>query len=307
MLEVDKESPGWQRIVPPSGHFEEIVTGFANFVDGPVWDARDGALLFTDAWMNVTPGSIWKWRPEGGVERVTTPCKGLGATLDNDGRLIVAGWGSRTIWRREHDGSRVVLASHYGPLKINSPNDVVVHSSGAIYWTDPSTALDGNGRSVDGAEDLQRHLDFQGVLRVWPGSAHVEVVADDFALPNGITFSPDERRLYVNDTIRRHIRVFDVQQDGTLANGRIFYAAEADLPGTFDGMKVDVEGNVYCTAPGGIHVISPDGALIVRIRSAEKVGNIAWGGPEWRWMFCTIFGSLYRIELNIRGVPVGPR
>ena len=290
-----------------SGTAEKISTGYANFIDGPVWDASDGALIFTEAWMNVTPGKIWKWRPNRGVEPILGPCKGLGATLDNTGRLVVAGWASRTIWRREHDGSITVLASHYGPSRINTPNDVVVHSSGAIYWTDPATALNGNGRGSDCTDDLQRYLNFQGVFRVWPHGAHVEPIADDFALPNGITFSPDEHLLYVNDTIRQHIRVFDLLGDGSLANGRLFYEAEPDLPGTFDGMKVDVEGNVYCTAAGGIHVINPDGELIVRIRFPTPVGNIAWGGPEWRWMFCTLRDSLYRIELNIPGMPVGRR
>jgi gluconolactonase len=154
---------------------------------------------------------------------------------------------------------------------------------------------------------MQRYLDFHSVMRVWPGSSHVEPVVDDLEAPNGITFSPDERLLYVNDTARRHIRVFDVQADGMLANGRIFYEAEADYPAPFDGMKVDVEGNVYCTAPGGIHVIKPDGSLLVRIRFPRMIGNIAWGGPDWTWMFCTMLGAMYRIDLKIPGVPVGKR
>ena len=307
MIEIDKESPGWRKIVPETGSPERILTGCSNFADGPVWDEADGALIFTEAWMNRSPGKIWKWRPNRGVEFVFGPCKGLGATLDLEGRLIVAGWSSRSIWRREHDGSTTVLASHYGPLRINSPNDVVVHSSGAIYWTDPATGLNGNGRGADCADDLQRYLPFESVFRVWPGSGQVEPVADDFALPNGITFSPDERLLYVNDTILQHIRAFDVLSDGSLANGRLFYEAEADFPGTFDGMKVDVEGNVYCTAAGGIHVINPEGKLLVRIRFPTPVGNIAWGGPDWRWMFCTLQESIYRIELKIPGVPVRRR
>lgn len=305
MLEIDKASSGWERIIPKDGSLEQLFSGYANFTDGPVWDAHDGALIFTESWMNHSPGKIWKWRPNGDVELIMSPCKGLGATLDAQGRIVVAGWGGRTIWRRETDGTAVVLASHYGPLRINTPNDVVVHSSGAIYWTDPATALDGNGRGTDDSDDVQRYLNFTGVLRVWPNSAQVEPVVENFELPNGITFSHDERILYVNDTIRRHIRAFDVLADGLLANDRIFYEAEADLPGTFDGMKVDVEGNLYCTAPGGVHVIDPAGNLIVRIRFPFAVGNVAWGGPDWRWLFCTGRESMYRIELNIPGMPVG--
>lgn len=307
MLDTDKRSAGWERIVPPDASMERVLTGFANFADGPAWDATEGCLLFTDSWTNVSPGKIWKWVPGRQPEVVLSPCKALGATLDTEGRLVVAGWGSRTIWRREHDGATVVLASHYKGLKINTPNDVVAHSNGGIYWTDHSAALFGNGRAVDPGDDVQQYLDFNAVMRVWPGSAHVEAVASDFASPNGIAFSPDERLLYVNDTARRHIRVFDVQADGTLAGGGVFYEAEDDLPGTFDGMRVDVEGNIYCTAQGGIHVISPSGDLIVRIKHPVPVGNVAWGGPDWRWLFLIVRESIYRIELKIPGMPVGRR
>lgn len=307
MIEIDKQQAGWERIVPADCEAEILFKGFGNYVDGPVWDVSDGSLLFTESWVNKTPGKIWKWYPDGRTEVVLSPSKGLGATLDNDGRLVVAGWGSRKIWRREHDGSVTDLATHLGIRRINTPNDVVVHSSGAIYWTDPATALYGNGRGTDQTDDLQRHLDFEGVLRLWPASSFVEAVATDFALPNGITFSHDEKRLYVNDTVRRHIRVFDVLGDGSLTNSRVFYEAEADFPGTFDGMKVDIDGNLYCTAPGGIHILTPDGTLLCRIRFPAPVGTVAWGGPDWRSMFVTMKDTMCRIELKIPGVPVGKK
>lgn len=307
MLEIDKQSEGWERIVGSTGEPELVLSDYPNFIDGPVWHAGEQCLYFTEGWMNVSPGKIWKWRPGSAPELVLDGCKALGATFDDAGRLVVCGWAGRNVWRLEHDGSATVLASHYGGMRINTPNDVVVHSSGAIYWTDPSRGLGGNGRAADGDDDAQRYLDFHAVFRLWPGSSHLEPVADDFWSPNGLTFSPDERLLYVNDTPRQHIRVFDVEPDGMLANGRVFYEAEADLPGVFDAMKVDVEGNVYCTGPGGIHVIAPDGSLLVRIKLPDPVFNIAWGGPDWTSMFCTALGSLYRIELELPGVPVGKR
>src|SRR5438093_2160786 len=307
MLEIDKQSPGWDRIIPDTGEPEIVLSDFPNFIDGPVWDAGQGCLFLTEGWMNVRPGKIWKWRPGSPPELVLDRCKALGATLDNTGRLVVCGWVGRNVWRLEHDGSVTVLASHYRGMRLNTPNDLALHSSGAVYWTDQSRGLLGSGRAAGGNDDLQRYLDFHSVMRVWPGSSHLEPVADDFEAPNGIAFSPDERLLYVNDTARWQIRVFDVHADGTLANSRVFYEAEPDLPGVFDGMKVDVEGNVYCTGPGGIHVIRPDGSLLVRIRFPEPVFNIAWGGPEWTSMFCTRLGSLYRIELKVPGVPVGKR
>ena len=214
---------------------------------------------------------------------------------------MVAGWASRSVWRMDHDGSIVTVASHYQGKKINTPNDIVVKSDGSIYWTDPPMAMYIPGMAGD---DLQRYLDFIGVFRLSPDGKTLTPVADDFENPNGLCFSPDESLLYINDTARRHIRVFDVKPDGTLSNGRLFYEARGDEPGNPDGMKVDVEGNVYCTGPAGIHVIDPKGNLLGRIKIPTHTTNMNWGDSDWRTLFITSRSCVYRVRLGIPGVPV---
>lgn len=222
-------------------------------------------------------------------------------TYDRQGRLVVAGWASRTVWRMEHDGSIVTRASHYQGKKINTPNDIVVKSNGAIFWTDPPMAMYIPGMAGD---DVQRYLDFIGVFRLSPDGSTLTPVADDFVNPNGLAFSPDESLLYINDTSRRHIRVFEVQPDGTLHNGRLFYEARGDEPGNPDGMKVDAEGNVYYTGPAGIRVIDPRRNLLGRMKLPGYVTNMAWGDADWQSLYITTRDSVYRVKLHVAGVPV---
>jgi gluconolactonase len=214
---------------------------------------------------------------------------------------VVAGWASRTVWRMEPDGAIKTLASQYQGKKINTPNDIVVKSDGAIYWTDPTGALYIPGMAGD---DIQRYLDFIGVFRLAPDGTALMLVADDFENSNGLAFSPDESLLYINDTTRRHIRVFAVQRDGSLRNGRLFYDARGDEPGNPDGMKVDTAGNVYCTGPAGIHVIDPNGNLLGRMKIPGHVTNMAWGDADWRSFYITTRDSVYRVRLNVPGIPV---
>jgi gluconolactonase len=152
-------------------------------------------------------------------------------------------------------------------------------------------------------EDVQRYLDYCAVFRLSPDGATITPVVTDFANPNGLAFSPDESLLYINDTTRRHIRVFDVQPDGSLANGRLFYQDEGSEPGNPDGMKVDQEGNVYCTGSGGIHVVAPSGKLLGVIK-LHPITNMAWGDADWRTLYVTGRAEFYRIRLGIPGVPV---
>jgi gluconolactonase len=224
----------------------------------------------------------------------------LAVTYDRQGRLVATGWSARNVWRLEPDGTRNVLASHYQGKPINCPNDLVVKSDGAIYWTDPASAL---SIAIFSPDDLQQYLDFQCVFRLSPDGSTMTPVADDFASPNGLAFSPDESLLYVNDIARRLINVYEVQPDGTLANGRLFYEARGDGRGNPDGMKVDSEGNVYCTGPGGIHIVDPGGTLLGRIR-LPVVTNMCWGEDDWRTFFVTTRSIVYRIRLNVPGIPV---
>ena len=254
-MDTDMEAPGFARIVPEDASLDRIACQLL-FGEGPVWNARQEYLL----WVDIVGDTIWKWVPGQGASVFLRPSgKANGMTYDKQGRLVVAGWASRSVWRMAHDGSIVTIASHYQGKKINTPNDIVVKSDGAIYWTDPPMAMYIPGMAGD---DLQRYLDFIGVFRLSPDGKTLTPVADDFENPNGLCFSPDESLLYINDTARRHIRVFEVKPDGTLSNGRLFYEARGDEPGNPDGMKVDVEGNVYCTGPAGIHVIDPKGIFL---------------------------------------------
>ena len=295
MIDTDLEAPGFKRIVPKDASMERIPCNTI-FGEGPVWNAREAYLLWTD----IVGDKMLKWTPGQGITTFIYPTgHANGMTYDRQGRLVVAGYASRTIWRLEHDGRIVVLASHYQGKKISTPNDIVVKSDGSIYWTDSFGALNHPGMA---GEDVQRYLDFCPVFRLSPDGSTVTAVADDFESNNGLCFSPDESLLYVNDTRRRHIRVFDVQTDGGLRNGRIFYEL-GEEPGNPDGMKADMEGNIYCKASGGVHVIDPKGNLLGRIK-LSNFSNMAWGDADWKTLYITGRSDLYRVRLNIPGVPV---
>jgi gluconolactonase len=194
------------------------------------------------------------------------------------------------------------LCTDYQGKRINSPNDLVVKSDGAIYFTDPSGALNNVGM---GGDDLQRYLDFHGVFRLAPDGA-LQLVVRDFVYPNGLAFSPDESILYVNDTRAMLIRAFGVQADGALDQGSVFARVEGDGPGRPDGMKVDIEGNVYCTGPSGIHVFDAGGNWLGRIKVPGHITNFSFGGEDWRSLFVVTQTSVFRTRVGIPGLPVGP-
>lgn len=296
---IEKFAPGFEHIVPSDAAMEKIAGGFI-FTEGPVWNGREENLV----WVDIIGDTIYKWTPGQGQEVLIRPSgHANGTTLDSQGRLLVAGWSERTVWRLEHDGSIVTLASHYQGQKLNTPNDIVVKSDGSIYFTDPSGGLNLVGHQ---GQDLQKYLDCEGIYRIDPNDLTLTRVIEDFESPNGLCFSPDESLLYVNDTRRRHIRVFEVQSDGTLRNGRLFAELIGDDLGIPDGMKVDVEGNVYCTGPGGVWVMDPQGNPLGRIKVPEDSANFGWGGSDWSSLYITARTSVYRMKLNIPGVPVYP-
>jgi gluconolactonase len=221
-------------------------------------------------------------------------------TFDLEGRLVIAGWSARTIWRIENDGSFTTLASRYQGKKLNSPNDIVVRSDGSIYFTDSAGGLVIPGMVGD---DLQRQLDVQGVFCLTP-AGEVQLVLDDCVYPNGLAFSRDEKLLYVNDTRLGLIRAFDVRKDGSVGPGRLFHKLTGNEPGVADGMKVDCEDNVYCTGPGGIHIMDNGGKLLGRLLLPGHNTNIAWGDDDWRSLFITTYHGVVRTRLNIAGVAV---
>lgn len=274
-----------QNPIPDGAEVEQVASGF-QFTEGPFWDSN-GELLFSD----IPANTIFKWTPGGDTEVYIKPSgHSNGIDSDAEGRLILAQH-DRKISRVEDDGKMTVLADSYNGKKLNSPNDLVVSSDGSIYFTDPPFAID---------ED-QKELDFNGVYRIAPdGSLHLLV--DNFDLPNGIDLSPDESILFVNDSGRNHVRAFDLSDDGTVSNGHVF--AEMKDPkakGSADGMKVDAEGNVYTTGPGGIWIFDSDGDLLDRISVPQQPSNLAWGGDDMKTLYITARTGLYRIRTNVGG------
>jgi len=296
-MDVDRINPKFDSIVGPDAPLDQIAHG-TYFGEGPVWDHRQQRFLWTD----IIGDTIPQWKPGIGRSILVHPSgHANGMTFDREGRLTIAGWSQRTIWRIEHDGSFTTLASHWQGKKLNSPNDIVVRSDGSIYWTDSAGGLVIPGMV---GEDLQRHLDIQAVYRLTP-QGKVELTIEDTVYPNGLCFSPGESILYVNDTRMAHIRAFDVNPDGSVHNARLFHTLTGCEAGVADGIKCDRDGNVYCTGPGGVHVIDPAGTLLGRLLApGGHTTNIGWGDDDWRSLYMTTYHAVFRTRLNIPGVPV---
>ena len=280
-------------LVDPDAPVRRIGAGF-EFTEGPIWHPVEHYLLFSDM-----PGDVRRrWDEAGGVREVMRPsnkCNGM--TYDADLNLVICEHATSSLVRLSPDGRREVLASHFEGQELNSPNDVCVRSDGSIYFTDPWF-----GRMPGFGVERPRELGWQGVFRVSP-SGTLDLVVDKrrFDQPNGLCFSPDESLLYVNDTTRALIRVFDVAPDGSLSHGRLFAqgirsSREAGVP---DGMKCDARGNVWVTAPGGIRVYSPRGAQLGTVRISEMPANLHWGGEDWRTLFVCATTSVYAVETKV--------
>ena len=265
-----------------------VATGF-EFTEGPLWHP-DGYLLFVDIRTSiiyrVTPGSPAEvYRDNSGGSN--------GLTFDLEGRLIICEGDGRRISRREADGSITNLADRWEGKRIHRPNDVVCKSDGSLYFTNPSGRID----------PADREIDFAGVHRIMPDGT-VTAVVTDTEYPNGLAFSPDESVLYVANTRESmHINTYDVGSDGACSNGRVFADMSSDEPdGVPDGMKVDSEGRVYCTGPGGCWVFDADGQGLGIIRLPEIPANCAWGGPDNQTMYFTARTSVYSLRMKTPGI-----
>lgn len=282
------------KLVDTEAAVEQLVTG-CQFTEGPLWHATERFLLFSD----IPANKMRRWDANSGMTIFRDPSgKSNGLTYDKGGHLIACEHANRRVSRTTADGQVFAIASHYEGKRLNSPNDVVVKSDGSIYFTDPPYGL-----SAAYGVESEKELDFQGVYRLSPNGDTLTLLVDDFDRPNGLCFSPDESILYINDTERMHVRAFDVKPDGTIANDRVFGEEEGDT-GKPDGMKVDVQGNVYLTGPDGIWVFAPDGTHLGIILVPERTANLAWGGDDWKSLFITASTSVYRVECNGAGVAV---
>ncbi|HOC31208.1 MAG TPA: SMP-30/gluconolactonase/LRE family protein [Armatimonadota bacterium] len=295
-LAAEHDSSG---ILPKDASVEKVAGGF-RFTEGPVW-SPEGYLLFSDVPSNnivrfTVDGKIGIYRHPSGFSN--------GLTFDRQGRLIACEC-IRRVSRTEKDGTIAALADRYEGKRLNSPNDIVVRSDGSIYFTDPPYGLSPQYQPDN--KPGVRELDFQGIYRISP-KGELALLDKLMYRPNGLAFSPDEKLLYVADSERNLIRVFDVRKDGSLANGRLFATLkEEGQRGGPDGMKVDVKGNIYCTGPGGVWVFSPDATVVAKIRTPEVAANVAFGGKDYKTLYITAQTGLYKIPVKIKGIKVGPR
>ena len=297
---IEQLDPALEHILSSSQTIQELGSGYGGELgpaEGPVWWKEGGYLLFSDIHndrrMKYTPGqgvTLFKQ----GVNRAN------GLTRDMQGRLVACEHDTRRVTRQELDGSITVVANNFQGRRLNRPNDVIVKSDGCIYFTDP------NHNFVPEQWDLQ----FPGVYRVTPDLGTLALVSDSFVGPNGLAFSPDERVLYINDIRRGHIRAFDMLPNGLLAKqtDRVFADLRGTEPGGPDGMKVDVEGNVFCGGAGGLYILDPKGKKLGRIVHGQPATtNIAFGGDDWKTLYFTTRSHLFAVKLNVAGLPVPTR
>jgi len=304
MAPLEARDPRLHDLIAPDAPIERVAGGLA-FTEGPVW--RRGELLFSD----IPNQRVARWRrlPEG--PELTTFARGMsnGLTLDREGRVVAAEHNGRRVSRIADDGTRTVLAERFGGKRLNSPNDIVVKSDGAVYFTDPPYGVQPSPAGVPRPEGwwkgaiTGKEQPCNGVYRLAP-DGRLDLVVDDFALPNGLAFSPDEAVLYIDDSAHKHIRAFDVRPDGTLTGSRVLLDMASDDPGVPDGLKIDVQGNVFCTGPGGVWVCRPDGALLGRIVLPELPANLGWG-DDGSVLYVTARTSVYRVQTRTRGTLPG--
>jgi gluconolactonase len=281
-------------IVGTHVEFERIASDCL-FTEGPLWHPRDQYLLWSDM-----PGDhLRRWSKLDGVTTFRKPCnKSNGLTWDRQGRLLACEHASSQVTRTEPDGRITPIATHYDGKQLNSPNDIVCAADGGVYFSDPPY-----GRAEFYGVKREQELPFQGVFRVGPDPRQPLLLADDFDRPNGLCFSLDGRRLFVNDTARLHIRVFDVKGDGGLSGGRVWAETRGEGKGAPDGMKLDSAGHVYCCGPGGIHIFSPDAVCLGVVQVPEYTANFAWGDADLSSLYITASTSVYRMRTQIPGLP----
>ena len=321
---IDRLDPLADQIVGADAQLQKVATGFDKWTEGPVWTAG-GSLFFAE----IPANNIDQWKPGGtasvfihpsgytGAEPYKGPEPGSnGMTLDSSGRLTVAGHARRNVWRLEKlspDAQITVLADSYQGKRLNSPNDLVYRSNGDLYFTDPPYGL-----PTQGDKDPLKELQVNGVYRIprahqqkagdRPQNGKLQLLIQDLPRPNGIAFSPDEKFLYVSDSGKRVWMRYNVAADGSVSNGAVFCDPSGQSGhGGPDGIKVDEQGNLYGSGPGGVWIISPAGKHIVTIEVPEVAANLAWGGTDGKTLYITASTSVYSIGLQVPGVAPGKR
>ncbi len=304
---VVRLDPRFDALIPPNTTVEKIADGFA-WVEGPVWRQQENYLLFSD----IPNNSIFKWQEGNGVSLFLKPSGYTGATpfpggepgsnglaFDPTGRLVMCEHGDRRIARLEADGKKTTLVDRYQGKRLNSPNDLIFTTTGDLYFTDPPFGL------PKGFDDPAKELDFCGVYRLSP-SGTVTLMTKDLKVPNGIAFSPDEKKVYISnsDSANAIWMVYDVKEDGTFTNGRVFFDATtwtSTKKGEPDGMKIDKNGNLFAAGPGGIYVLGPDGVQLGRFETGVATANCAWGN-DGSTLYIAAHTALFRVKTNTKGL-----
>lgn len=283
---VEAHSPTLWNLIDRKASLETVAVGFG-FTEGPMWDPA-GFLYVSDETIN----KIFKVYPNGRKEEVIALGDPDGNTFDRRHRLIDCASVLRAIIEVTPDGRYKILADHYDGKRFNSPNDVIVGPDGALYFTDPT---------LDLVEGEKQEIPFQGVYRL-DEKGNVRLLTKDLTQPNGLAFSPDGKRFYVDDSEKRNIRIYDVASDSSLTNGRIFGEEPGGKgEGVPDGIKVDEQGNLFITGPKGVWVWDAGGKHIGTIVVPEQPANLAWGDSDYQTLYITATTSVYRLRLKARG------
>src|ERR1700730_15937959 len=315
---IERLDPSLDQLVAPDAKLERVATGFDKWTEGPVW-TRAGSLLFAE----IPANNIIQWVPGKGPTVFMHPSgyKGAkpfagpepgsnGMTLDADGRGTGAGHAARTVWRLESldpHGQITVLADSYQGKKLSSPNDLVYKSDGSLYFTDPPYGL-----PTQSDNDPEKELQVNGVYRApgarqqKPGAApereKLQLVIKDLPRPNGLAFSPDEKFLYVADSGKKVWMRYRVQPYGSVTDGTVFLDPTSDpAKGVPDGLRLDKNGNIYSSGPGGVWIISPKCQHLGTIKGPEVVSNVAWGDADGKTLYITGSTSVYRVKLSVQG------
>ena len=286
--------PRFEACFKPSAKLEQLFDG-CRWAEGPAYFPAHRSLVWSDIPNN---RMLRYYEPTGDVGVFREPSNNAnGHTVDPQGRLVSCEHGERRVTRTEHDGTITVLADSFEGKRLNSPNDVVVRSDGAVYFTDPSYGIESDYEGNKGASEFEGGACY--VFRVDPITGALSIVADDFDRPNGLAFSVDERLLYVADSGGPHnMSVLDVADDGTLTTKREFAVCEQ---GVFDGFRLDSDGRIWTSAADGVHCYDPDGTLLGKVHVPEVVANVAWGWPKRNRLYMCATTSLYAIVLTVNG------
>jgi gluconolactonase len=285
-FELQANSPEFWNLIDHDAKLNQVATGFG-FTEGPVWD-KAGFVYVSDETIN----KIFRVYPDGRKEEVIALGDPDGNTFDRHHHLIDCASELRAVIEVTPNGKYKILADHYESKKLNTPNDVVVGPDGALYFTDPT---------LDFVAGEKQELPFRGVYRL-DGKGKLKLLTQDLTQPNGLAFSPDGKRLYIDDSEQRNIRVYDFLPDATLSNGRIFgEELGGKHEGVPDGMKVDENGNLFVTGPGGIWIWDSDGHHLGTILMPEQPANLNWGDKNYGTLYITATTSVYRLETKTRG------